>query len=90
MKIGSWFRFSPPFRSLPLSAGGSVPAILQEAAIPVVEHAVCSTPAWWGDFATKTMVCAGGDGRTAGCQVKENCDNNSNPLRPDHLLTIGK
>ncbi|KAJ8418794.1 hypothetical protein AAFF_G00002930 [Aldrovandia affinis] len=52
-----------------LATGGSVPAILQEATIPVVEHAVCSTHAWWGDLAKKTMLWAGGDGRTAGCQL---------------------
>ncbi|KAJ8374988.1 hypothetical protein SKAU_G00055680 [Synaphobranchus kaupii] len=51
-----------------LATGGSVAAILQEAPIPVVEHAVCSTHAWWGSLAKKTMVCAGGDGKTAGCQ----------------------
>nr|XP_046227132.1 elastase-1-like [Scatophagus argus] len=47
---------------------GSVPANLQEAAIPVVEHSVCSQPNWWGSIALKTMVCAGGDGIISGCQ----------------------
>ncbi|KAG7488650.1 hypothetical protein MATL_G00037190 [Megalops atlanticus] len=51
-----------------LATGGSTPAILQEAPIPVVEHSVCSSPEWWGSLAKKTMVCAGGDGKTAGCQ----------------------
>ncbi|KAI3355297.1 hypothetical protein L3Q82_018147 [Scortum barcoo] len=48
--------------------GGSVPAILQEAAIPVVEHSICSQPNWWGSLALKSMVCAGGDGIISGCQ----------------------
>ncbi|XP_075994143.1 chymotrypsin-like elastase family member 2A [Genypterus blacodes] len=46
---------------------GSVPAILQVAAINVVEHSVCSQPDWWGSIAD-TMVCAGGDGIISGCQ----------------------
>lgn len=49
---------------------GNTPAILQEAAISVVEHAVCSTPQWWGSIALETMVCAGGDGIISGCQVQ--------------------
>ncbi|XP_051266562.1 elastase-1-like [Dicentrarchus labrax] len=47
---------------------GSVPAILQQAAIPVVAHSVCSQPNWWGSIALETMVCAGGDGVISGCQ----------------------
>ncbi|XP_030254885.1 elastase-1 [Sparus aurata] len=47
---------------------GTVPAILQEAAIPVVGHSVCSSPNWWGSLAKETMVCAGGDGVISGCQ----------------------
>ena len=49
---------------------GTVPAILQEAAIPVVAHSVCSQPNWWGSLAKETMVCAGGDGVISGCQVQ--------------------
>uniref|UniRef100_A0A665UD80 Peptidase S1 domain-containing protein n=1 Tax=Echeneis naucrates TaxID=173247 RepID=A0A665UD80_ECHNA len=47
---------------------GSVPDILQEAPINVVEHSVCSQHNWWGSIALKTMVCAGGDGVISGCQ----------------------
>ncbi|XP_008306143.3 chymotrypsin-like elastase family member 2A [Cynoglossus semilaevis] len=47
---------------------GTVPDILQEAPIKVVEHAVCSTPEWWGIIALESMVCAGGDGVISGCQ----------------------
>lgn len=53
------------------TAMGSVPAILQEAILPVVAHSVCSQPNWWGSIALKTMVCAGGDGVVAGCQVQQ-------------------
>ncbi|XP_025039124.2 elastase-1-like [Pelodiscus sinensis] len=49
------------------SAGGSAPDKLQEAMLPVVDHAICSQPNWWGSNAKDTMVCAGGDGVKAGC-----------------------
>ncbi|XP_066538773.1 elastase-1-like [Hoplias malabaricus] len=51
-----------------LATGGSTPDILQEAPIPVVEHSVCASPDWWSTAVRKTMVCAGGDGKTSGCQ----------------------
>ncbi|KAL7887048.1 hypothetical protein AOLI_G00047690 [Acnodon oligacanthus] len=51
-----------------LATGGSTPDILQEAPISVVEHSVCASPEWWGSAAKKSMICAGGDGRTSGCQ----------------------
>uniref|UniRef100_A0A3Q3WHV2 Peptidase S1 domain-containing protein n=1 Tax=Mola mola TaxID=94237 RepID=A0A3Q3WHV2_MOLML len=47
---------------------GTVPPIMQEALIPVVEHSICSQPEWWGEIALKSMVCAGGDGVVSGCQ----------------------
>ncbi|XP_054863187.1 elastase-1-like [Amphiprion ocellaris] len=47
---------------------GSIPTILQEAPLDVVEHSVCSQYDWWGSVALKTMVCAGGDGIISGCQ----------------------
>uniref|UniRef100_W5MUM3 Elastase-1-like n=2 Tax=Lepisosteus oculatus TaxID=7918 RepID=W5MUM3_LEPOC len=49
-------------------SGGSSPAILQEAPLPIVEHSICSRSDWWGSLAKKTMLCAGGDGNIAGCQ----------------------
>ncbi|CAM2105155.1 unnamed protein product [Caretta caretta] len=49
------------------SAGGSIPARLQEAILPVVDHAICSQNHWWGSQAKENMVCAGGDGVRAGC-----------------------
>ncbi|MGH0167234.1 UNVERIFIED_CONTAM: hypothetical protein FKN15_074182 [Acipenser sinensis] len=49
-------------------SGGSIPAVLQEAILPVVEYPICSRDDWWAHFAKNTMVCAGGDGFTAGCQ----------------------
>ncbi|XP_038578800.1 chymotrypsin-C-like [Micropterus salmoides] len=34
--------------------------------LPVVGHDTCSQPDWWSILATDKMVCAGGDGITAG------------------------
>ncbi|KAM4700141.1 chymotrypsin-like elastase family member 1 [Discoglossus pictus] len=49
------------------STTGSIPAILQQAPLPVVDYATCSTRSYWGKTIKTTMVCAGGDGLTAGC-----------------------
>lgn len=49
---------------------GTTPDKLQVAPINVVEHAVCSTPEWWGSIALETMLCAGGDGIISGCHVR--------------------
>ncbi|XP_044141384.1 chymotrypsin-like elastase family member 1 [Bufo gargarizans] len=49
------------------STGGSLPAILQQATLPVVAHATCSLSAWWGTTVKTTMVCAGGDGIKSSC-----------------------
>ena len=51
------------------AAGGSLADTLQQALLPVVDHATCSLPAWWSVLATSSMVCAGGDGVVAGCNV---------------------
>ncbi|XP_060776831.1 elastase-1-like [Neoarius graeffei] len=51
-----------------LATGGYMPDLLQEAPIGVVDYSVCSTYEWWGSVVKKSMVCAGGDGLTAGCQ----------------------
>lgn len=50
-----------------LSTGGPLADILQQALLPVVGHDTCSQPDWWYVLATDKMVCAGGDGITAGC-----------------------
>nr|XP_029534854.1 chymotrypsin-like elastase family member 3B [Oncorhynchus nerka] len=48
-------------------AGGPIADNLQQALMPVVDHATCSKPDWWGIALRTTMVCAGGDGIVAGC-----------------------
>lgn len=37
--------------------------------MPVADHATCSQPDWWGIAVRTSMVCAGGDGVVAGCNV---------------------
>ncbi|XP_069828337.1 chymotrypsin-like elastase family member 1 [Dendropsophus ebraccatus] len=49
------------------STGGSLPSILQQAPLPVVDHSTCSTSSYWGSTVKNTMVCAGGNGQQAGC-----------------------
>uniref|UniRef100_A0A3Q2UDX9 Elastase 2 like n=1 Tax=Fundulus heteroclitus TaxID=8078 RepID=A0A3Q2UDX9_FUNHE len=50
-----------------LYTGGPIADILQQALLPVVDHATCSKYDWWGSQVTETMVCAGGDGIVSGC-----------------------
>lgn len=54
----------------PETANGPAADILQQAFLPVVGHDVCSQPDWWNVLATEKTVCAGGDGITAGCNVR--------------------
>lgn len=61
-------RHSRLSRSAP--AHGPMPDRLQQAPLPVVEHAVCSRSDWWGSFVKTTMICAGGD-LVSGCNVRE-------------------
>ncbi|KAM4577690.1 elastase 3 like [Odontesthes bonariensis] len=50
-----------------LYTGGPIADKLQQALMPVADHATCSQPDWWGIAIRTTMVCAGGDGIVAGC-----------------------
>ncbi|XP_028266460.1 chymotrypsin-like elastase family member 2A [Parambassis ranga] len=62
-----------------LSTSGPSGDILQQALLPVVGHNICLQPDWWSVLATDKMVCAGGDGITAGCNGDSggplNCQN---------------
>ncbi|XP_026198760.1 chymotrypsin-like elastase family member 3B [Anabas testudineus] len=53
--------------SLCVLAGGPIADKLQQALMPVADHATCSQSDWWGIAVRTTMVCAGGDGIVAGC-----------------------
>ncbi|KAH0629100.1 hypothetical protein JD844_010925 [Phrynosoma platyrhinos] len=47
---------------------GQLASVLQEAYLPVVDYAICSSSSYWGYTVKNTMVCAGGDGTRSGCQ----------------------
>lgn len=51
------------------AAGGPIADALQQALLPVVDHATCSKYDWWSFQVKETMVCAGGDGVVSGCNV---------------------
>uniref|UniRef100_A0A3B5B9X4 Proproteinase E-like n=1 Tax=Stegastes partitus TaxID=144197 RepID=A0A3B5B9X4_9TELE len=48
-----------------LYSGGPAATTLQQALLPVVDHSVCSQSDWWGSSAKTTMVCAGGESKSA-------------------------
>lgn len=50
-------------------AGGPIAEVLQQALLPVVDHYTCTKYDWWGSLVTSDMVCAGGDGELASCNV---------------------
>ncbi|KAG7255999.1 hypothetical protein CRUP_014235 [Coryphaenoides rupestris] len=62
-----------------LATSGAPADLLQQALLPVVDHATCSQADWWSVLATDKMVCAGGDGIKAGCNGDSggplNCQN---------------
>ncbi|KAK2845821.1 hypothetical protein Q7C36_010675 [Tachysurus vachellii] len=62
-----------------ISTGGPISDKLQQALMPIVDHATCSKPDWWGALLKDTLLCAGGDGIVAGCNGDSggplNCQN---------------
>ncbi|XP_029434186.1 chymotrypsin-C [Rhinatrema bivittatum] len=50
-----------------LYTNGPIADNLQQALLPVVDHATCTQRDWWGSQVKATMVCAGGDGVVSGC-----------------------
>uniref|UniRef100_A0A8C5E0J4 Chymotrypsin-like elastase family member 3B n=1 Tax=Gouania willdenowi TaxID=441366 RepID=A0A8C5E0J4_GOUWI len=48
-----------------LYSGGPSATTLQQALLPVVGHSVCRQSDWWGSSAKTTMVCAGGESKSA-------------------------
>lgn len=71
MKLQTLFSSKELFFNRPLlpAAGGPIADTLQQALLPVVDHATCSKSDWWGFQVRETMVCAGGDGVVSGCNV---------------------
>lgn len=37
--------------------------------MPIVDHETCTKPDWWGPSIKQSMVCSGGDGVVAACNV---------------------
>ncbi|XP_051981765.1 elastase 3 like [Xyrauchen texanus] len=64
-----------------LWTGGPLPDKLQQALMPIVDHATCSRSDWWGSTVKESMVCSGGDGIVAACNGDSggplNCKNSS-------------
>ncbi|XP_020937363.1 chymotrypsin-like elastase family member 1 isoform X2 [Sus scrofa] len=47
---------------------GQLAQTLQQAYLPTVDYAICSSSSYWGSTVKNSMVCAGGDGVRSGCQ----------------------
>uniref|UniRef100_A0A8C6TAL9 pancreatic elastase II n=1 Tax=Neogobius melanostomus TaxID=47308 RepID=A0A8C6TAL9_9GOBI len=73
--------------------GGPIADILQQALLPVVDHATCSKPDWWGFQVKETMVCAGGDGIVSGCNGDSggplNCQNADGAWEVHGIVSFG-
>uniref|UniRef100_A0A672IHL7 pancreatic elastase II n=1 Tax=Salarias fasciatus TaxID=181472 RepID=A0A672IHL7_SALFA len=76
-----------------LSTSGPLADILQQALLRVVGHDICSHPDWWSVLATEKMVCAGGDGVTAGCNGDSggplNCQNSDGSWGVHGVVSFG-
>ncbi|XP_056130468.1 chymotrypsin-C-like [Lampris incognitus] len=76
-----------------LSTGGPIAEILQQALLPVVDHATCSRLDWWGPQVKDTMVCAGGDGVVSGCNGDSggplNCQNTNGVWEVHGIVSFG-
>ncbi|XP_076597150.1 chymotrypsin-like elastase family member 2A isoform X2 [Chaetodon auriga] len=76
-----------------LYTGGPIADILQQALLPVVDHATCTKPDWWGSQVKDTMVCAGGDGVVSGCNGDSggplNCQNSGGAWEVHGIVSFG-
>ncbi|XP_078397369.1 chymotrypsin-like elastase family member 2A [Cetorhinus maximus] len=66
---------------------------LQQALLPVVDYATCSSPQWWSGLVTKNMVCAGSDGVMSACQGDSggplNCQNDAGRWVVHGIVSFG-
>ncbi|XP_041802736.1 chymotrypsin-like elastase family member 2A isoform X1 [Chelmon rostratus] len=76
-----------------LYTGGPIADILQQALLPVVDHATCTKSDWWGSQVKDTMVCAGGDGVVSGCNGDSggplNCQNSAGAWEVHGIVSFG-
>ncbi|XP_073325539.1 chymotrypsin-C-like [Pagrus major] len=76
-----------------LYTGGPIADILQQALLPVVDHATCTKSGWWGFQVKDTMVCAGGDGVVSGCNGDSggplNCKNAAGSWEVHGIVSFG-
>ncbi|XP_030277581.1 chymotrypsin-C-like isoform X2 [Sparus aurata] len=76
-----------------LYTGGPIADILQQALLPVVDHATCSKSDWWSFQVKDTMVCAGGDGVVSGCNGDSggplNCKNSAGSWEVHGIVSFG-
>ncbi|XP_026188294.1 chymotrypsin-C-like [Mastacembelus armatus] len=76
-----------------LYTGGPIADILQQALLPVVDHATCTKSDWWGFQVKETMVCAGGDGVMSGCNGDSggplNCQNSDGAWEVHGIVSFG-
>uniref|UniRef100_A0A8C3N7S7 Peptidase S1 domain-containing protein n=1 Tax=Geospiza parvula TaxID=87175 RepID=A0A8C3N7S7_GEOPR len=72
---------------------GPLATILQQALLPVVDYETCSKWDWWGSLVLETMVCAGGDGITSGCNGDSggplNCQRDDGIWEVEGIVSFG-
>ncbi|XP_075462192.1 chymotrypsin-C-like [Ascaphus truei] len=76
-----------------LYTNGPIADNLQQALLPVVDHATCTLRDWWGSQVKANMLCAGGDGVVSGCNGDSggplNCQTASGTWEVHGIVSFG-